>query len=221
MHDHPSVPHQHHSHPQWLMTQFHQFILECKKRDNKKWPPVYQSGSFWFPTRSPFFILKDKQLQPQSLFPQRWFYWDPECLLPHDVRLKCTCGHSLIHKSHSTQPCHVIDFGDCFWMIGYHYQCWRCPDAGAKTKTFTSWHPHILQQLPYHLASEFPAYLSHRSAISKTCFQFMRSCFHSGMGSKQFADSLRVNCLQCYDEWHLMYLQGIYARSKEVHHQLI
>lgn len=163
-HDHPSAYSQKPSHPQWLMERFNQYVQECKERDHQKWPPIYQSGTFWFPSRSLFFILKDKTLCPQSLFPQHWFYWDPECLLPGDRRLKCTCGHFLDQKSHCTQPCHVIDFGDCFWMIGYRYQCRKCPGAtlkGKKSKTFTSWHPHILQQLPSYLASEFPAYLSH------------------------------------------------------------
>ncbi|KAJ7431758.1 hypothetical protein B0H11DRAFT_2233272 [Mycena galericulata] len=55
--------------------------------------------------------------------------------------------------------------------------------------------------------------LSYRSAISESVFMFMRSCFQSGMGAKQFADALRVRHLENYDKLQLSHLSRI-ARGK-------
>jgi hypothetical protein len=44
---------------------------------------------------------------------------------------------------------------------------------------------------------------------------FMRSCFHSGMGAKQFSDALRVRHLENYDKLHLSYLSTP-AKNKDI-----
>ncbi|KAJ7246127.1 hypothetical protein B0H12DRAFT_1235640 [Mycena haematopus] len=46
-------------------------------------------------------------------------------------------------------------------------------------------------------------------AISESLFMFMRSCFQSGMGAKQFSDALRVKHLEQYDKLQLSYLWKI------------
>ena len=71
----------------------------------------------------------------------------------------------------------------------------------------------ILATLPPALAAEFPAYLSHRSSVSKTVYEWMRSCFQDGMGPKQFSDALRVQHLLRYDELQLQYLDALVVRS--------
>jgi hypothetical protein len=41
--------------------------------------------------------------------------------------------------------------------------------------------------LPMALQDEFPAYLSHQSAMANSLFALMHTCFQYGMGSKQFS----------------------------------
>jgi hypothetical protein len=41
------------------------------------------------------------------------------------------------------------------------------------------------------------------------------------MTSKKYADALRVNSVRRHDERHLLYNQGIYARSQQVHHRML
>lgn len=41
---------------------------------------------------------------------------------------------------------------------------------------------------------------------------FMRACFQNGMGSKQFADDVRVLFLQRHEELHLQYLHNILSK---------
>jgi hypothetical protein len=48
---------------------------------------------------------------------------------------------------------------------------------------------------------------------------FMRSCFQSGMGAKQFSDAVRVRHLEKYDKLHLSYLFTL-AHGKAMHEWL-
>ncbi|KXN85184.1 hypothetical protein AN958_11607 [Leucoagaricus sp. SymC.cos] len=45
--------------------------------------------------------------------------------------------------------------------------------------------------------------------MSKRLFEFMRSCFQNGIGSKQFADMLRVQHLLAHDHLKLQYLNHV------------
>jgi hypothetical protein len=67
--------------------------------------------------------------------------------------------------------------------------------------------------LPPALAAEFPAYLSHRSGMSKALFSWMRMCFSNGMGAKRFSDSLLAEYLLRYDELQLQYLDYIASNT--------
>jgi len=102
-----------------------------------------------------------------------------------------------------------------FWILRYRMLCPNCIHlkSGKRTVTFRSWDPQILAVLTPDLTAEFPALLSHRSGISKPLFSFLRSCFQTGMGSKQFSDALRVQHLLRHDEQHLQYLQHLAAQA--------
>jgi hypothetical protein len=109
--------------------------------------------------------------------------------------------------------CHGgVDFDGSFWIIGFRYPCSTCKLLKGINITFCSWDVRILAILRRTLSSKFSARLSHRSGISKSVFTFMRSCFQSGMGAKQFSDALRVQHLQVYDELHLKYLHSLTSR---------
>ncbi|KAF7971123.1 hypothetical protein HWV62_21994, partial [Athelia sp. TMB] len=64
------------------------------------------------------------------------------------------------------------------------------------------------------LAAEFPAQLSHRSAISSPVFALMRACFNYGDGSKQFSHILRILHHRHFSQLHVQYLEGIIFRKK-------
>ena len=103
-----------------------------------------------------------------------------------------------------------------FWIIGFRYHCRHCRNPRTQkigTVTWRSWDSQILALLPPELAAEFPAKLSHRSAMSMRLFSWMRSCFQSGMSTKQFASAVRVQHLLRYDELHLQYLDFLVSNS--------
>ncbi|KAF7762010.1 hypothetical protein Agabi119p4_10002 [Agaricus bisporus var. burnettii] len=109
-----------------------------------------------------------------------------------------------------------VDMDNTFWIIGYRYQCAKC--INQQSVTYRSWDSRILDALPPHLAAEFPAHLTHRSAMSKSLFEWMRLCFQNGMGSKQFSDSLRVRHLLSYDNLHLQYLYHLVSLRQGLQH---
>lgn len=125
------------------------------------------------------------------------------------------CQHRLYRHSPISRPRRCIDFDSTFWMIGFRYRCLNClhPKSQKKTVTFRSWDSRILAAMPQDIAEEFPARLSHRSAISKPLFHWLRSCFRNGMGAKQFSDALRVQHLLRYDMIQLQYLRYLSSRK--------
>lgn len=200
--------------PPWLMDSFRARVEESRERGPDKLPSLYRSGTFWFPKRSPYFLLRTGQPSPQLLFEAQFFLWDPLAL--HDI--PCPhCQSSLIRGGHIRWPRRVVDLDRAFWMIGYRYRCSACfnPRTGRRgTSSFCSWDLRIVNSLPADLRTEFPARLSKRSGISLPLFNMMRSCFQNGMGAKQFSDALRVQHLRHYDVLHLQYLHFIHDRQQ-------
>lgn len=196
--------------PDWLKAQFDEKRAEAAVRSGQdRLPKLYQAGSFWFPRRDPFLQLRGQTtpttLSPETLFQADFFLWDPLALVP----IPCpNCRHELKRHDHIKRPRRCVDLDRLFWIIGYRYICPVCmnPESGRKTVTFRSWDPRIIRNLPRSLASRFPVMLSHRNGISESLFMFMRTCFQSGMGTKQFSDALRVRHLEHFDKLHLTYL---------------
>lgn len=190
--------------PTWLKDAYKEKLAEA--------PTLYSGeNTFWFPQKATYFLLKQCPLSPSNLYNPKFFLWDPERLcLPGGIPCP-TCHHKLHRHGSLNRPRRCIDLYQTFWLIGYRYRCPECvnPKSGKKTVTFHSWDSRILAMLPPSLAAEFPARLSHRSAISNTTFGYMRSCFQNGMGAKQFSDAIRMRHLQRYDELQLQYLQSI------------
>jgi hypothetical protein len=193
--------------PSWLLDAFNVRVEESKHRNAQGLPPLYANyQSFWFPQKSTAFMLNRLRVSPPDLYNPRFFLWDPQAL---QKSIPCPmCKSPLQRHQHINWPRRCVDMNSTFWIIGYRYCCSRCvnPRTQRRPATFRSWDPQILQGLPSYLASEFPAYMSHRSAMSKTLFEWMRVCFQNGMGSKQFSDALRVQHVLTHDNLHLQYL---------------
>ena len=202
--------------PDWLHKAFETRLVEASPafRNNEGLPRLYfENQTFWFPSRSKFFMLRNEIPSPQQLHNPRFFLWDPE---PLCKGIPCpNCRTILQRHGHISHPRRIVDVDSTFWIIGYRYRCRVCvhPKSKKNTVTFRSWDSRILAVLPRALADEFPAHLSHRSGLSKTLFAWMRTCFQCGIGAKQFSDALRVQHLLKYDELYLQYLHELAFRS--------
>ena len=201
--------------PQWLQKAFDVVVDDCNHRGFTSQPPLYaRDNTFWFRQPSTYFLLQDDGISPSKLYNPQFFVWDPQALIKTIPCPRCRFGlqrHAVI-----SCPRRCVDLRRTFWVVGYRYRCRHCihPKSGKQgTVTWRSWDRRILAVLPAPLAAEFPAYLSHRTAISKTLFEWMRSCFQNGMGPKQFSDAVRVQHLLHYDELHMQYLDVLVVRS--------
>ncbi|KAJ7937871.1 hypothetical protein B0H13DRAFT_1588311, partial [Mycena leptocephala] len=199
--------------PKWLQAQFDAKVEESRARGKDNLPPLYRDhNTFWFPETDPYFSMRklDQNLEPQQLFRARFFLWDPSVLVANGIPCP-NCNHRLHRHGHIPRPRRCVDLDHTFYIIRYRYRCPICvnPDSKLNTVTFRSWDSRILANLPHALAASFPAMLTHRSALSERVFMFMRSCFQSGMGAKQFADALRVRHLENYDKLHISYLSTL------------
>ena len=78
--------------------------------------------------------------------------------------------------------------------MSYHYKCPRCfNEKGQPGKTFAGHDQELMKKsLPESLVLEFPAILTHSSAISNDIMDIMQSCFSNGMGSTPFTNMLMM-----------------------------
>jgi hypothetical protein len=198
----------------WLLRAYKAHVAECERRDMHGRPPLYATRkTFWFEQQSSIFILEDGPLSPTLLYNPRFFLWDPKALykdLPCPICRQVLNRHAVISR-----PRRCMDVTSEFYIIGYRYRCPNClhPTTKKKTVTFQSWDSRILAVLPPALAAEFPAYLSHRSGMSKALFSWMRMCFSNGMGARRFSDALLAEYLLHYDELQLQYLDYIASNT--------
>ncbi|KAJ3819593.1 hypothetical protein F5880DRAFT_1616319 [Lentinula raphanica] len=209
--------------PEWLETEFKRCIQASHNRDPNGLPQLYhEHKSFYFPRPATFFTLTQnhKVPSPFELYDYAFFLWDPGCLVKDGIPCP-NCGTKLTRHGPCERPRRFVDFERTVWVIGYRYKCPTCvnKNSGKRTVTFRSWNKCILDMLPKWLVNEFPAHLSHRSGLSRGVFTFMRTCFQHGFGAKQFANALRVQQLQRYDELHLQYLYYMW-QSRNLHHSL-
>lgn len=198
--------------PSWLLEPFKARVAESSTqyRNAAGLPPLYAiHRTFWFPQPSTFFLVTTNST-PQQIFNPLFFLWDPEALCPNGIPCP-NCRNALHRHQAISRPRRCVGIDQTFWIIGYRYRCRHCvhPKSNKSTVTFRSWDRRILAVLPPALAAEFPAQLSHRSGISTSLFSWMRSSFNYGMGSKQFADALRMQHVLRYDLTELQYLNHI------------
>ncbi|KAF6750676.1 hypothetical protein DFP72DRAFT_817488, partial [Ephemerocybe angulata] len=208
--DEPGVnPHARHSHPPWLLEHFRTCVQALQTRDANGLPALYaKDRTFWFRSPATWFLLQSSP-SPVRLYKPQMFVWDPLALYK---KLPCPrCNKALGRHSTISQPRRCVDLTATFWIVGFRYRCRNCkhPKTGKSTITWRSWDPRILAVMPRALSAQFPARLSHRSAVSNDLFSWMRSCFQNGMGSGQFADAVLAQHLLHYDKLHLQYLDFI------------
>jgi hypothetical protein len=200
----------------WISARFEALVAESKNRDSRGLPPLYaKHKTFRFPRKANWFLLQSSTPTPHDLYDVEWFLWDPLAL----CTIPCpNCRAELRRHTNISRPRRCVGLNSTIFIIGYRYVCNPCSRVKlpGQNTTFRSWDSRILASLPPALAAEFPARLSHRSALESSTFELMRSCFQNGMGSKQFSDVLRVQHLLRYDKIQLQYLQHISSRPLDL-----
>ncbi|KAF7720604.1 hypothetical protein EC973_007053, partial [Apophysomyces ossiformis] len=174
------------------------YFLSIQNRlSQERYPTEYSLGTFWISPRSPFFALRNNALDPDMLCHPRVFLWIPHLLV--EKRLRCpTCHHPLETKGYNKNPYarRVIDI-----------------ESGCSV-TINGYDQRVMEQVPDHLASEFPAYLTHRCAISKAVGNLLRPCIQNGMGVERFRHTLQeLHTLQ-HDRLELQYLNSVAYRRQ-------
>ncbi|KAF7722529.1 hypothetical protein EC973_003056 [Apophysomyces ossiformis] len=179
------------------------------------YPYEYKIGTFWINPPAPFFALRNNKLVPTMLYYPRVFLWLPHHLLVGGETLQCpTCNHLLEVKAYNKSPRarRVVDLDRIshFYIMSIRY---RCTSRNCNL-TINSYDARVLKQLPGHLAAEFPAYLTHKCAVSKTVGDLLRPCMQSAMGVVRFRRTLQELHYLRYDRLKLQYLNAIKSRRK-------
>ncbi|KAF6758767.1 hypothetical protein DFP72DRAFT_1167168 [Ephemerocybe angulata] len=196
---HPLPPH--------IMDPFKIFVKESSVRNSDGLPPLYASRSFWFPSKSTFFTLRNAVVPtPESMYCPDFFLWDPISLCSAGIPCP-SCRKPLQRHTHIPRPRRCISFKRSYWVIGYRYRCRECK------QTFRSWDQRVLDKLPPDLAAEFPVHFTHRSGIAVDLLDWVRSCFQSGMGSMQVSDTIRTQHVLYFDRLRLQHLDHLVSRT--------
>ncbi|KAI8146397.1 hypothetical protein BJV82DRAFT_601610 [Fennellomyces sp. T-0311] len=144
-----------------------------------------QKNKFWIEPDPVFHCLDGRPLDSTVLYYPRIFVWLPDLLVPE--KLCCPHCNAILHKDGlSTDPParRVVDIDSCFYILSQRYRCSKCP------KSFSAHEEKILSSLPFHIQSIFPAYLTHKSGISKALFDLMRPCYQNALGPERLHNLL-------------------------------
>ncbi|KAI8147390.1 hypothetical protein BJV82DRAFT_345657 [Fennellomyces sp. T-0311] len=182
-------------------------IVQCK---NKGAPDVCTKGkTFWIEPPAPYFALYTGPADPKKLYYPRDFLWQPHRLsLSKDLvcpNSKCT-GRKLNSKGYNHKPYarRVVDLDR-----------YRCPrGAGGCGLSLNARDDKILEQLPPQLQAEFPAYLTHRSAVSKNLGNLLRAAVQNGLGVHRLQRLLRELHVLRYATRRLQYANTLVHRQE-------
>ncbi|MGB9152083.1 MAG: hypothetical protein WCD70_03240 [Alphaproteobacteria bacterium] len=85
---------------------------------------------------------------------------------------------------------------------------YRCKNKTC-SKTLNGYDSQILRQLPLRLQAEFPAYFTHKSAVSKKVGDLLRICMQNATGPQRFAKILREIHKMRHHRLELRYLDAV------------
>ncbi|KAJ7247258.1 hypothetical protein C8J57DRAFT_1523038 [Mycena rebaudengoi] len=197
-------------------------------------PDCYRQGSFWHRPPDKWFALQKFKgsgdpIAPDPLYHRPVFVWLPMLLLPKDFTLKCLfCMKGVMtangvfntlqtaHKSDAvtiyegwnSNPVarQVTDLVSCYHVLTQRVAC-----RHGCHKSCSLYDEKILEQLPSHLRSEFPAFLTHRSGIDKTLMTLVRSTIAAGLTPNAWERVLRELHVRNRDLAELSYLHALKA----------
>ncbi|SPQ94150.1 unnamed protein product (mitochondrion) [Plasmodiophora brassicae] len=181
-------------------------ILENVKSVDSSILALVRSGQLWVR----FGSAAVRQLLVGDLDPNRFyvydvFVWDPETMAS-DIPIHCPhCrqrrsarqakpgDYNVVHHSW-TAGRRVVTRDSCYFIIARTYRCTRCKGSKAPSYTFSAYHENFLSQLPDFIRVQFPALLTHRSAIDNSIIEEMRSLTEQGVSIEGYHRMLM--------EWH-------------------
>ncbi|KAG2191089.1 hypothetical protein INT47_010405, partial [Mucor saturninus] len=105
----------------------------------------------------------------------------------------------------------------CFYIMTKRYRCL----SSSCSSTFNGYDSKIMRQLPIQLQAEFPAYLSHRGAVSKQVGDFLRPCIQNSMGPERIAKVLRELHILKHDRSELQYLTAMKTYIRTIYTSII
>ncbi|KAI9249771.1 hypothetical protein BDA99DRAFT_217405 [Phascolomyces articulosus] len=190
-------------------------VLKSFNGKQRNEPKEYANKSFWIEPPSPFFALRIGHSNPTELYKPRIFLWVPHLLASKP--LKCTCKSTMVVKSFNDKPHarRVVDIDRCFYIMSIRYKC----SNDKCTVTMNAHDDHVLSQLPEYLQAEFPAYLTHRCAVSKLVGDLLRASVQNGMGINRVQAVLREFHNLRYAKLHLQYLDSLKHRQTYPTHE--
>ncbi|KAJ7213263.1 hypothetical protein C8J57DRAFT_1602153 [Mycena rebaudengoi] len=197
-------------------------------------PDCYRQGSFWHRPPDKWFALQKFKgsgdpIAPDPLYHRPVFVWLPMLLLPKDFTLKCLfCMKGVMTANgvfNTLQTAHKSDAATIYegWNSNpvarqvtdlvscYHVLTQRVACRHGCHKSCSLYDEKILEQLPSHLRSEFPAFLTHRSGIDKTLMTLVRSTIAAGLTPNAWERVLRELHVHNRDLAELSYLHALKA----------
>src|ERR1700741_5298699 len=95
----------------------------------------------------------------------------------------------MCHLCYKCELTHVLKILciSCYYIMAMRYRC----KNKTCSKTLNGYDSQILRQLPLRLQAEFPAYFTHKSAVSKKVGDLLRICMQNATGPQRFAKILR------------------------------
>ncbi|KAG2217970.1 hypothetical protein INT45_001404 [Circinella minor] len=163
---------------------------------------LYNEHKFWIEPELPYFCFCSRQkLDPALLYYPRIFVWNPGKIIDIFCQVP-NCGGKLHSDGFNCDPIarQIVDIDRC-------YKC---------KKTTDGYDSELMDSLPYHIQSIFPAILTHRGGILRQLADLLRPCFQNSMGLERLHDLLQELYHLRYSRLQLTYLTSIDHQQQHV-----
>lgn len=137
-------------------------------------------------------MMRNEEKDPALLCIPDIFIFIPSITFP-GITLRCIHGCTSGHVHENGWQEHlgrrVVALGNIYYVISKEYRCTSCE------KRWAGYHENAVKLLPEYCQTFFPAVLTHRGAIDKNLFFFLRSLMLNGLGPTTLAKLLNeLNC---------------------------
>ena len=194
-------------------------------------PDCYRNNTFWILPPDPYFALCKSYssaggLDPSGLYYPKVFVWLPEYL---GAKRSITCQtkgciyyqdikNPMQPKGWNDDPVarRVVGLDRNYYIITKRLHCHKSTDSdgGGCGKSFNWYDPIVMDQLEPGLASEFPAFLTHRSGIDKTLMSLIRAGIAHRVSSSAWSKILCELHVREHDIRELKYLHYVQKDQK-------
>lgn len=158
-----------------------------------------ESKTFWIYPPNPFLVRhysKSPYTSAQDDYIRRVFVWAPHLFYGNN-KLPCpACKKDMVNDgwAHNPSARYVCDLYENYYILSYSYKCRTCKSSRLGTSS------ELLQSMPPHLQSVFPAKFSHRGAFSKDLLSLIPPCIYNGMGPESISSMIAEIHHKRYDQ---------------------